>query len=66
MWWDENFTSILREKGYKIIWKEEVSKVSPEEEDAKVRAEFRKNGKLEQEDLKLFLKEECDVPCMNL
>ena len=51
MRWDENFTSILREKGYKIIW-EQV-----EGADMIIKVEFVKNGKTKEEPLKKFLKE---------
>ena len=54
MRWDENFSTILKEKGYKIIWKQEDS------EDVDVNVEFQKNGKTEQVSLRYFLEEECD------
>ena len=54
MRWDENFTSILREKGYKIIWEQDKS------DEVIIKVEFLKAGKITKRILKEFLEEECD------
>ena len=59
MRWDENFTSILREKGYNIIWNagafnlEEVSEVE-------VEIEFGNDDTKAKKSLRTFLQEEVD------
>jgi hypothetical protein len=60
MRWNENFTSILKEKGYKIIWKQENATDDVCLEDVKVKVEFNKDGKVEKKDLNVFLEKECD------
>ena len=54
MRWEVNFTSIIREKGYKIIWEQEESN------EVIVKVEFVKAGKTNRIILKEFLEEECD------
>ena len=58
MRWDENFSSILREKGYKIAWTEVSSKVKPELKDVETRVKFMKDGEEKKLLLEEFLKEE--------
>ena len=53
MRWNENFTSILREKGYKIVWTQINT-------DVKVEVEFFKDGRKKKKDLDVFLAKECD------
>ena len=53
MRWNENFTSILREKGYKIIWTQGNI-------DVEVEVEFYKDGKKHKSALDVFLADECD------
>ena len=53
MRWNDNFSSILREKGYKIIWKQENNNVT-------VEVEFLKSGKMKTVSLDEFLEEECN------
>ena len=63
MRWDENFSSILMEKGYKIIWTKEKGDDENDEDkfqDVKVKVEFHKDGELKQELLRKFLQDECD------
>ena len=60
MRWDENFTAILREKGYKIIWTQEDATENECSEEVNVKVEFQKDGNLKQEYLRDFLTEECD------
>ena len=60
MRWDENFSTILREKGYKIIWKQKKGTEKVCHEDISVHVEFYKNGQIEDEPLRDFLKNECD------
>ena len=60
MRWEENFSSILREKGYKIIWKEAASKIKPEVEDVETYVKFMKDGEEKEFLLKYFLENECD------
>ena len=60
MRWDENFSSILREKGYKIIWKKDTHDTDNTDKDVEVFVEFRKNGNLEEKVLEKFLEDECD------
>ena len=60
MRWNENFSSILRERGYKIIWKKDKNSEESRVENVKVFVEFRKEGKLEEKILEIFLKEEFD------
>ena len=54
MRWDENFTSILREKGYRIIWEQK------KDVDVAVKVEFVKEGKTTEKILAKFLEDECD------
>ena len=60
MRWNENFSSILREKGYKIIWKKDKESEESRVDNVKVFVEFRKEGELDEKILENFLKEECD------
>jgi hypothetical protein len=53
MRWNENFTSILKEKGYKIIWTQGNA-------DLIVEVEFYKDGKKDKKVLDVFLAEEYD------
>ena len=70
MRWDVNFSTILSEKGYKIIWlhreeEKEGSKISGENEndseDVKVKVEFQLEGNTATEDLDIFLEKYCDL-----
>ena len=63
MRWDENFSSILLEKGYRIIWTQEKADGEDDEnnwQDVEVKVEFLKHGELKKESLKTFLRDECD------
>ena len=61
MRWEENFSSILREKGYKIIWQQVKNEGRFCFKDVTVKVEFTKNGKIEDpKDLSDFLRDECD------
>ena len=60
MRWDENFTAILREKGYKIIWAQEDGTENKCADNVKVTVEFQKDGKIKQVPLRYFLENECD------
>ena len=67
MRWDENFTSILRQRGYKIIWNQEHkmdidddNKDDINPEDTHIQVEVVKNGKIESIDLEYFLENECE------
>ena len=60
MRWEENFSTILKEKGYKIIWKKDESETDVESPDVVVEVEFEKDGKTELVPLKYFLDNECD------
>ena len=60
MRWEENFSTILKSKGYKIIWKQEESKEDSHSQNVVVEVEFQKNGKTEQVPLKYFLENECE------
>ena len=51
MRWDENFTAILREKGYKIIWAKEDAK---DNDNVKVSVEFQKDGEIQKRPLSFF------------
>ena len=51
MRWDENFTAILREKGYKIIWAKEDAK---DNDNVKVSVEFQKDGEIQKRPLRYF------------
>ena len=53
MRWEENFSAILREKGYKITWREVSSEVKPEVKDIETLVTFMKDG----EENELLLKE---------
>ena len=48
MRWDENFASILHEKGYKIVWKQEDTNSKGNDSDGsninEVKVEYKKNG----------------------
>ena len=70
MRWDVNFSTILIEKGYKIIWlskeKEEddlrvIEKDEVGLEDVKVKVEFKFEGDTVTEDLDIFLEKYCDL-----
>ena len=54
MRWDVNFTSILREKGYKVIWEQDQN------DEVIVQVEFLKAGTITKRSLKIFLEDECD------
>ena len=66
MIWNENFTSIVREKGYKIIWNQEEIRgdigdsASTNTDDVDIKVEVMKNGKIESMDLNHFLEDECE------
>ena len=58
MRWNENFTTILREKGYKVIWT--LKNDSGKLEEVHIEVEFMKDSKIERYSLERFLEEECD------
>ena len=58
MRWNENFTSILREKGYNIIWTADDGSLDSTEVGIKV--EFTKDDVIKQVELREFLEEEVD------
>ena len=65
MRWNENFTSILREKGYKIIWNhgkysDNGGPNCPNVDDVNIQVEVMKNGEIELMDLQYFLENECE------
>ena len=60
MRWNENFSTILKEKGYKIIWKQEKGTENVCLKDISVHVEFHKNGQIKEEPLRDFLNIECD------
>ena len=60
MRWEENFSTILKEKGYKIIWRQEKSGKDFCYNDVHVYVEFVKDGKTKMVPLKYFLENECD------
>ena len=59
MRWDENFSSILREKDYNIIWTAENGTLE-NSTDVNVKVEYMKDGKNKSELLADFLKAEVD------
>ena len=59
MRWDENFTSILKDKGYNIIWSAESGKFEDCVE-VIVEVEYEKGGQQKYSKLRDFLKEEVD------
>ena len=59
MRWSENFTTILREKGYKIIWIHNQNE-NGKNEGVHVQVDFTKNGDIKTYSLEKFLEEECD------
>ena len=64
MRWDENFASILHEKGYKIVWKQEDTNSKGNDSDGsninEVKVEYKKNGEIKQDSLRDFLRDECE------
>ena len=64
MRWDENFASILYEKGYKIIWAQEDTNQEGNEIESpntvEVKVEYKKNGEIKQDSLRDFLRDECE------
>ena len=60
MRWDENFASILHEKGYKIIWKQDATSSEDGSDNIEVKVEHQKNGETKQDFLRDFLKDECE------
>ena len=58
MRWNENFTTILREKGYKVLWVQKKDETKVEEFHVKI--ELKKEGKIEPYTLEEFLEKECD------
>ena len=59
MRWDENFTSILKEKGYNIVWisnSDETDNVN----DVEVKVEFGSGEEKQQKALRQFLEENID------
>ena len=59
MRWNENFSSILSEKGYNIIWNGNNESLDNSTE-VLVEVEFEKEGLKKKEDLKDFLSKEVD------
>ena len=54
MRWDENFTTILREKGYNIMWTTESGSLE-DASDVIIKVEYSKEEKTEEMELKDFL-----------
>ena len=57
MRWNENFSSILREKGYNIIWTAKNHDNIDECDDVNIEVEFESEGEMERRELEIFLKE---------
>ena len=59
MRWNENFSCILREKGYNIIWKVDSGNVD-ECQDVDIEVEFESDKGMERKDIARFLDEDAD------
>ena len=59
MRWDDNFSSILKEKGYNIIWSA-GNDILKDSASVVVEVEFEKDGKIERKRLRHFLSENED------